>query len=71
MGERSNRTMGKRALHAACGAFLAGLSALPALFWWFEIHWGIVCICAAMGLVMGWFFGDEAIAFLIRLAWWW
>jgi hypothetical protein len=69
MGERPKRSLGQRAVDAACGAFLGGLIGLPAIFWWFEIDWRTVGILAVIGLLLGWFFGDEAIAFLSRL-WW-
>jgi hypothetical protein len=70
MGKRPKRTLDQRAVHAAVGAILAALTALPPL-WLFEIHWEIVGICAVLGLLMEWFFGDEAITFLTRLFWWW
>jgi hypothetical protein len=70
MEERPNRNLGQRVVHAACGACLGALAALPAVVWWLEIHWSIVGVCALLGLLMGWFFGDEAITFLARL-WWW
>jgi hypothetical protein len=71
MDEAPNRSLALRGIHGVCGAFLAALTAIPELVGWFEIHWAIVCACAAMGFLLGWFFGDEALSFLRRHWWWW
>jgi hypothetical protein len=71
MGARPERSTGQILVHGSCGAFLASLAAVSAHFWWTDINWLFVGICAAFGFLLAAFVGDEAIDFLKRVFWWW
>jgi hypothetical protein len=66
---KDTRSSGQRLVHGSCGAFLAALSAMAVQFWWTDINWWVVGICALFGFVLAWFVGDEAIEFLTSV-WW-
>jgi hypothetical protein len=58
------RNFSERLVHGSCGAFLAALSAAAVSFWWTDINWWFVGLCAVFGFLLGWFVGEEAIDFL-------
>ena len=70
MKERQNRSVGRILVHASCGAFLAALAAASAQFWWTDISWIFVAVCAVFGFLLAGFLGDEAIEFLAQVFWW-
>ena len=69
MGER-RRSLGQFLVHGSCGAFLAALSAISVQFWWTDVNWLVVGICAVFGFLLAGFVGDEAIEFLKQVFWW-
>jgi hypothetical protein len=69
LGE-SRRDIGQRLVHGSCGAFLAALSAISVQFWWTDVNWWVVGVCALFGFLLAWFVGEEAIEFLKSVFWW-
>ena len=64
------RSAGQHLVHGACGAFLASITAICVHFWWTDIHWWVVGLCAIFGFLLGWFVCEEAIEFLKSILWW-
>jgi len=69
MGNRQ-RSLGQVSIHGSCGAFLAALAAISVQFWWTDVNWLVVGVCAAFGFGLAAFVGEGAIDFLMRLFWW-
>jgi len=70
MGKRPERDRGQRLVHGSCGAFLAALAAISVQFWWTDINWWVVGICAVFGFLLAWLVGEEAVEFLKSVFWW-
>ena len=68
--QEQRRSAGQCLVHGSCGAFLAALSAIAVQFWWTDIHWWVVGVCAIFGFLLGWFVGEEAIEFFKSVLWW-
>jgi hypothetical protein len=57
-------------LDGSCGAFLAAIVAISALWFWHDINWIFVAIAAAFGFLLAGFQGRQALSWLYEL-WWW
>jgi hypothetical protein len=62
--------LGDRLLYGLLGAVLGGLSGIPSILW-VDVHLWVIAVCAVLGFIAAWLFGDEAIKFFTSLWWWW
>ena len=64
------RGVGQRLVHGLCGALLGALIGIGVQFWSPVTHWWLVGVFAAVGFVLGFIVGEEAIDFLKSVFWW-
>ena len=67
---RQKRDFGDRLLYGLLGAFVGGLTGVSSVFW-VDIHLWVMAVCAGLGFIAAWLFGEEAITFLTSLWGWW